>query len=145
VDKECKKDWNSGKLLVYFDEPFWVLVFERETKAGLASCKVTYGAEPKDYDIMNFIQTNYYDLKFSPAVKMDKKKDIAKNPKRVQRQIQKQMESPMLGTKSMQALKLLQEETKFARKEKKKQKKEELQQFLFEKKQQKRKEKHKGR
>ena len=142
---ERQKECNSGKLFVYFEEPFWVLVFERETKEGLSSCKVTYGAEPKEYDIKEFIEKNYYNLKFSPTVFLEKKKELATNPKRMQRQIQKQMKAPLIGTKSMQALKKLQEANKVERKEKNKQVKEAFAQLLFEKKQQKKKQKHRGR
>ena len=45
----------SGKLTVYFEEPFWVGVFERVDNNKLSVCKVTFGAEPKDYEIWEFI------------------------------------------------------------------------------------------
>ena len=38
----------SGKLTVYFEEPFWVGVFERIESGKLSVAKVTFGAEPKD-------------------------------------------------------------------------------------------------
>ena len=38
-------------LTVYFDDPFWVGVFERMDGGKLSACKVTFGAEPKDYDM----------------------------------------------------------------------------------------------
>lgn len=145
VDMERQNECNSGKLFVYFEEPFWVLVFERVMKEGLCSCKVTYGVEPKEYDIKEFIEKNYYNLTFSPIIKTEKKKKIATNPKRMQRQIQKQMKAPLVGTKSMQALKLLQETNKTERKERKKLAKEAFEQCVFEKKQQKKKQKHRGR
>lgn len=36
-------------LTVYFEDPFWVGVFERIDDGKLSVCKVTFGAEPKDY------------------------------------------------------------------------------------------------
>lgn len=42
------------KLTVYFAEPFWVGVFERICDGKLSVAKVTFGAEPKDYDIQEF-------------------------------------------------------------------------------------------
>ena len=36
-----------SKLTVYFEEPFWVGVFERMENGKLSVCKVTFGAEPK--------------------------------------------------------------------------------------------------
>ena len=43
------------KLTVYFAEPFWVGVFERICDGKLSVAKVTFGAEPKDYDIQEFL------------------------------------------------------------------------------------------
>ena len=40
-------DKASGKLTVYFEEPFWVGVFERIEDGKLSVAKVTFGAEPK--------------------------------------------------------------------------------------------------
>ena len=58
----------SGKLTVFFEEPFWVGVFECVSDGKLSVCKVTFGAEPKDYEIYDFVLKNYYRLRFSPAV-----------------------------------------------------------------------------
>lgn len=44
-------DKASGILTVHFEEPFWVGVFERRSKGKLAVCKVTFGSEPKDYEV----------------------------------------------------------------------------------------------
>ena len=37
----------NGKLTVYFEEPFWVGVFERFKEGKLSAAKVVFGAEPK--------------------------------------------------------------------------------------------------
>ena len=44
-----------GKLLVFFETLFWVGVFECISKGKLFVCKVTFGAEPKDYKIYDFV------------------------------------------------------------------------------------------
>lgn len=113
----------SSRLKVFFEEPFWIGVFERISEGKLSVCKVTFGAEPKDYEIWDFILRNYYQLRFSPAVATDVKED-GRNPKRVQREVRKQVQNTGIGTKS-------QRETE--------------KQLQFELKQQKRKEKHRGR
>ena len=46
----------NGKLTVYFEDPFWVGVFERIENGKLTVAKVTFGAEPKDYEIQEYIQ-----------------------------------------------------------------------------------------
>ena len=37
----------SGKLMVFFEDPFWVGVFERVSDGKLAVCKVTFGADAR--------------------------------------------------------------------------------------------------
>ena len=133
----------SGKLTVYFEEPFWVGVFERFEDGKLSVTKVTFGAEPKDYEVQEYIQKYYASLKFSPAVDTVVK-DIKRNPKRMQREAKRQMQETGIGTKSQQALKLQQEQNKQERKIRSREKKEAEELRLFEMKQQKKKEKHKG-
>ena len=58
----------SGKLTVYFEEPFWVGIFERIEDGKLSVAKVTFGAEPKDYEVQEYVQKYYFSLKFSPVV-----------------------------------------------------------------------------
>ena len=134
----------SGKLTVFFEEPFWVGVFERVSGGKLSVCKVTFGAEPKDYEIYDFVLKNYYRLRFSPAVATDVK-EVGRNPKRVQREVRKQVQNTGIGTKSQQALKLQQEQLKTERKITNREQREAEKQRLFELKRQKRKEKHRGR
>lgn len=133
-----------GKLTVYFDDPFWVGVFERIDDEKLSVCKVTFGAEPKDYEVLEFVLKNYGQLKFSPSVDVKVRKE-AKNPKRIQREARKQIAQSGIGTKSQQALQQQREENKLIRKSISKQKKEAKKQRQYDLKQQKRKEKHKGR
>jgi len=134
----------SGKLTVFFEEPFWVGVFERVSEGKLSACKVTFGAEPKDYEVYDFVLKNYYRLHFSPAVATDVK-DVGRNPKRVQREIRKQVQHIGIGTKSQQALKLQQEQLKTGRKTVSREQREAEKQRQFELKQQKRRKKHRGR
>ena len=91
----------SGKLTIYFEDPFWVGVFERIKDKKLSAAKVTFGAEPKDYEVLEFINRNYYHLQFSPAVETVVK-DTKKNPKRAQRDAKKQTLETGIGTKSQQ-------------------------------------------
>ena len=133
----------SGKLTVFFEEPFWVGVFEHVSDGKLSVCKVTFGAEPKDYEVYEFVLKNYYRLRFSPAVATDVK-EAGRNPKRVQREVRKQVQNTGIGTKSQQALKLQQEQLKMERKIVSREQRETEKQWKFELKQQKRKEKHRG-
>ena len=105
----------SGKLAVFFEESFWVGVFERVSEGKLSVCKVTFGAEPKDYEVYDFVLKNYYRLRFNPAVATDVK-EVGRNPKRVQRKVRKQVQNIGIGTKSQLAMKLQQEQLKTERK-----------------------------
>ncbi|MBP3233454.1 MAG: YjdF family protein [Eubacterium sp.] len=133
----------SGKLTIYFEDPFWVGVFERIENRKLSVAKVTFGVEPKDYDVLEFINRNYYHLQFSPAVETVVK-DTKKNPKRAQRDAKKQTLETGIGTKSQQALKLQQEQNKQERKVRSREQRDAESQRLFELKQMKKREKHKG-
>ena len=137
-------DSNYGKLTVYFENPFWVGVFERIENGKLSVCKVTFGAEPKDSDVWEFVLKNYYRLRFSPSVDVAVKTETA-NPKRLQREARKQTALSGIGTKSQQALQLQREESKLERKTLSREQREAEKQRQFELKQQKRKEKHRGR
>ena len=134
----------SGKLTVFFGDPFWVGVFERVSDGKLSVCKVTFGAEPKGYEIYDFVLKNYDRLQFSLAVATDVK-ETDRNSKRVQREVRKQVQNIGIGTKSQQALKLQQEQLKTERKTMSREQREAEKQRQYELKQQKRKEKHRGR
>ena len=132
------------KLTVYFDDPFWVGVFERIEDGKLSVCKVTFGAEPKDYEVWEFVLKHYYELEFSPAVETATRR-TADNPKRRQRNARKQLERTGIGTKSQQALQLQLEQNKQERKIKSREQKQAEAERQFALKQQKKKKKHKGR
>ena len=136
-------DKKSGKLTVFFEDPFWVGVFERVSDGKLSVSKVTFGAEPKDYEVWEFVLRHYYELKFSPAVEFELRQ-TAENPKRRQRNAGKQMQNTGIGPKSQKALQMQREEMKTEHKQISKEQREAEKQREFELKQQKRKERHKG-
>ena len=133
----------TGKLTVYFEEPFWVGAVERIWNGELSVAKVVFGAEPKDYEVYDFIQKHYYELQFSPAIEIVVKEKKL-NPKRMQRDVKAQLQNTGLGTKSQQALKLQQEQCKTERRSRSREQKEVEAERMFQLKQQKRKEKHRG-
>lgn len=137
MDTECVK------LTIFFEEPFWVGVFERLSDGKLSVCKVTFGAEPKDYEVWEFILKHYDALKFSPAMETKVKK-TADNPKRRQRNARKQLQALGVGTQSQQALQRQRQEKKVERERCRKAQQEAEKQRQFELKQEKRKAKHRG-
>ena len=128
------------KLTILFDDAFWIGFFERITQDKLEVAKVTFGAEPKEIEILEYILYKYKYLKFSES-KQIKTKETTLNPKRMKRLVKKQT----IGKKSWDALKEQQEKNKIIKKTYNKQQKEEQKQIKFELKQKKKLEKHKGR
>lgn len=137
-------DQAVSKLTVFFEEPFWVGVYERESEGDYAVCKITFGAEPKDYDVYDFLLKNWHQLRFSPCIEAEKLLQRRINPKRIQRDIKKQLQDTGIGTKAQQALKLQQEQGKQQRKTHAREQREAEKEHQFELRQEKRKAKHKG-
>lgn len=135
----------TASLTVYFDEPFWVGVYERRSKKHLEACKVTFGAEPKDYEVYEYFLKFWNELRFSPPVADSVKAKCMRNPKRMQRAIHSKLLEQGVGTKAQQALKLQQEQSLQCRKVQHREKVEQEKQIKFELQQQKKKEKHRGR
>lgn len=129
---------------VFFEDPFWIGVVERISDGTMEVCKITFGTEPKDCEVYDWLLKNYDRLRFSPAVKAEVKKEHT-NPKRRQREARMQTAVSGIGTKSQQALSLQNEQFKEERRVRTRQQKEAEKEARFELKQQKRKEKHRGR
>lgn len=130
-------------ITVFFEDPFWVGIFERLTDGGLSVCKVTFGAEPKDCEVWRYILKHYYTLKFGTDVQTEIRK-CADNPKRRQRAAKKLLKGSGIGTKSQQILKAQHVENKIERRRKSKQQREAEAEHQYALRQQKRKEKRRG-
>lgn len=135
---------NKAKLTVFFEEPFWVGLYEREDDGRYEVAKVTFGAEPKDYEVYEYFFANWHALRFSPSIAAAAQDERQINPKRRQREAQKAVQSTGVGTKAQQALKLQQEQNKLEHKTRSKEQREAEEAHQFQCKQQKRKEKHRG-
>lgn len=136
---------SCSRLSVLFEEPFWIALYERESGGRYEVCKITFGAEPRDYEVYAFFLKNYDRLVFSPAMEGAGSVQRKINPKRLQKQIRKATEEKGVETKAQQALKLQQEQNKTERKILTRERREAEAQRRFALRQQKRKEKHRGR
>lgn len=133
-----------SRLTVFFENPFWVGIFEVESKKNYETVKIVFGAEPKDYEVYEYLLKNHYRLKFSRKRLIEKSTEKHLNPKRMQKEIKKQLENKGAGTKSQQALKEAYEQSKTKRKMLSKVQIEAEKKRKFELKQQKKKNKHRG-
>ena len=134
----------KSSLTILFENPFWIGLYERIDGDKFEVCKITFGAEPKDYEIYDFLLKNWHKLKFSPPVKTDKVEEHKINPKRMQREINNQLQNKGMGTKAQQALKLQHEQNKMERKVKSKEQREVEKERQYALRQEKRKAKHRG-
>ncbi|MDD7293316.1 MAG: YjdF family protein [Clostridiaceae bacterium] len=132
------------QITVLFEDPFWVALYERESGEKYEVCKITFGAEPKDYEVYEFLLKNHKKLPFSPAVSVCGFEEKRISPKRRQREAKKATEQNGIGTKAQQALKLQHEQNKIERKARTKEMKEAEKKLRFEQKQEKKKQKHNG-
>lgn len=137
-----EKSYSS--LTVLFEPPFWVGIFELTYNGCYRACKVTFGAEPTDPQIYEFILRNFTSLEFSPSIKAGEHCEKRINPKRLRREINRQQQSFHKSTKSQQALSLLHSEKKQQAKARSKQLRNEEKERIYELKKQKRKAKHRG-
>ncbi len=105
----------SIKFTVFFEDMFWVGIFEKVNEGKYLVSKVVFGSEPKDYELYDFILNNFYSLNFSCNLSIEEPEEKRINPKRLQRKIKKQTQSRGIGTKAQEAMKLQYEENKFER------------------------------
>lgn len=132
-------------LTIMFEAPFWIGLYERYDDGQYEVCKITFGAEPKDYEVHEFLLKNWRKLKFSPPIKSEKIEERKINSKRMQREINGQLQDRGMGTKAQQALKLQHEQNKIERKTKSREQREAEKEFQYALRQKKKKEKHRGR
>ena len=126
----------KSSLTILFEAPFWIGLYERTDGGKYEVCKITFGSEPKDYEVYEFLLKNWHKLK-----SIERKL----NPKRMQREIQSQLQDKGVGTKAQQALKLQHEQCKLERKAKSREQKEAEKDRQFAIRQEKKKAKHRGR
>lgn len=134
----------KAQITVLFDDPFWVMLFERESKSGYEVCKVTFGAEPKDSEVFEFLLKNYGRLRFCSPVRGKAIEERRLNPKRLRREAKKATEEKGIGTKAQQALKLQYEQNKLEKSKRSKEQRLEKEKRLFELRREKKKQKKKG-
>ncbi|MCR8979164.1 YjdF family protein [Brevibacillus laterosporus] len=135
------------KLTVLYDGQFWVGVIEYEEKNKLKAARNLFGAEPKDAEILEFVQKDLRDLldraTISSVLTLDKKERRI-NPKRMIREARKEMNNRGVSTKAEQAIQQDLEKRKKERKVLSKERKEEIATYKREVARSKAKEKHRG-
>lgn len=135
----------KSSFTVLFEDSFWIGLYERVDCGKYEVCKVTFGAEPKDYEVQEFLLKNWNKLRFSPAIHTKITAERSINPKRRQREVSSQIQNRGIGTKAQQALKLQYEQNKIERKTKSRERKEAEKERQYALRQEKKRAKHRGR
>ena len=135
---------SSCVITVYFEDPFWVGLYERSEDGRYQVCKFTFGAEPKDYEVYERLLTEWRGLVFSPSVSEQQSTKIHRNPKRIRRDAAKTPSGPPVGTKAQEALKLQRQEGKKTHKVKSRTERLAEEERKYQLRREKRKEKHRG-
>lgn len=132
------------KLSVFFEDPFWVGVFERNTEDDYQVFRQVFGAEPRDCEVYEFILESYSRIRYSTPIKSEANEEKHISPKRLQKKISRELEKAGTGTKAQNAIKQQYEENKTERRKISREEKELEERQKFEMRQMKKKEKHKG-
>lgn len=136
------------KATIFLEKRFWVGTFERIDSEGFAVARHVFGTEPSDPEIHEFVLKHYHELKFGKA------KDICvqiqrMNPKRVQREVRREMErmkeTARPSTLAQDYMREELEKNKKAKKSLNSAEKQARKDAQFSLKQEKKKEKHRGR
>lgn len=135
------------KVTVLLENSLWVGLFERNDEEGYAVARNIFGGEPSDAELYEFVLTHFDELKFTePQEFMLVIK--RKNPKRIQREVRKEMEKAKKGLPStshaQEVLRINLEKHKKVKKQISKEEKEAKLEEKFQLKQAKRKKKHRG-
>ncbi|MDC0705452.1 MULTISPECIES: YjdF family protein [Priestia] len=134
-------------LTIYHDGQFWVGIIEVVEDGKLRAFRYVFGTEPKDTEILDFIYyklLNIINQSVHSGIDVEGKSDKKINPKRLQRQVAKQINKVGVSTKAQEAMKQEYEEKKKSKKKRAKQYREELRDQKYLMKKQKAKAKHKG-
>ncbi|AEV30856.1 Protein of unknown function (DUF2992) [Sphaerochaeta pleomorpha str. Grapes] len=94
----------EGSCTVYFDDPFWVGVFERTYRGTYQVARVVFGSEPSSQEFLDFLTFHYDRVIFSIPVKTGISSNHKKiGAKRSMRNAKKEA-STAIGTASQIAL-----------------------------------------
>jgi len=128
-----------------FEDPFWVGVFERSIDGKYEAARFVFGAEPCDGEVYELIKKGYYNLNYTREFNFEEKAVSKINPKRLQREINRELSSNRVSTKSQLALAAELEARKIERKAISKEQREEAIKLKYEKRKLVKKEKKRGR
>lgn len=134
------------KCTIFFDDPFWVGIFERQDEMGYSAARFVFGAEPSDASVYQFILKDYYRLRFSAPQPGAPSDNRSPNFKRRQREVRRQMLAQQpVGTRAQNALQAEREALSQAQKAQRSQAEFDRQDDRYQMRQERKKQKRRGR
>ena len=107
------------KLTVFFDGQFWVGLIEQQTEGGLCAWQHIFGAQPRDEEILAFVNEQLMSVVKSSTVGVSVKGGRRNriNPKRMAREAAREMKAAPVSTQAQEALQAQLEERKRERRD----------------------------
>ena len=133
----------SMTLTVFHDGQFWVGMFERVEGGRLSACRVVFGAEPSNEEVLRLVTDGWGRLAFTDGIEAEAPRTPG-SPKRRQREASRALKGRGPSTKAQQALSEQMETSKAARRASARERREAERQERFEKRAEKRKRRHRG-
>ena len=134
------------RFTVLFQAPFWVGVAERWDGGEYQAAKVTFGPEPSDAQLYEWLQREWLGLRFSPPEAGERPiKTRRTSPKRLQREAHAAVRERGVSTQAQAALSRQREQEGLVRQTKSRQARQEEAEQKYLQRQQKKREKRRGR
>lgn len=99
----------NGKCTIFFEDPFWVGVFERTDNDGYSVARYVFGAEPGAAEMQCFAHSQYQNLVFSVPVAQLPEELKSESFKHRLHRVRHESNRQGPGTKAQQAIKAEQE------------------------------------
>src|SRR5215212_3623749 len=101
-------------LTIFFEDPFWVAVVERQADGRLQAARHLFGGEPTPAEVLEFVLGQLSGLieRASVALAIDAPQRRVINPKRAAREAGRALTQRGSSTQSQEALRLQLEQTK---------------------------------
>lgn len=138
-------DRNVSSFTVLFQPPFWVGIAERWSGEGYQAAKVTFGAEPTDAQVLQWLEREWHRLRFTRFTADEGRRTAHTNPKRLQREARRATECGSSCTKAQEAISRQREQEGQTRQIQSRQARQEEAERKFLLRQQKKREKKRGR
>ncbi len=90
----------SLSFTVFFEDPFWIGLFEYRENQLLYWKRIVFGSEPREQLVYAWLKSFWYSISFQKPVERVQQKVLHRNPKRIQREARKALDVRLSCTKS---------------------------------------------